>query len=52
MKRNFIEKLRSFALKELFIKQEMAEDEKSSNGKSWKIKLVPSTWDDRSSMKK
>jgi hypothetical protein len=52
VKRNFIEKLRSFALKELFIKQEMPEDETKGNGKSWKIKLVPSAWDDRSSMKK
>lgn len=52
VKRKFIDKLRSFGLKELFIKQETAEDEKSSNGRSRKIRLVTSTWDDRNSMKK
>lgn len=52
VKRNFIEKLRSFALKELFIKQEMPKDEKSGNGKSGKIRIVTSSWDDRNSMKR
>ncbi len=52
MKRNFIEKLRSFALKELFIKQDMPEDEIKSNGESGKIRIVTSSWDVRNSMKK
>lgn len=52
VKRKFIEKLRSFGLKELFIKQETPEDGKSGNGKSRKIRLVTSTLNDRTTVKK